>query len=100
MGKQVEDYISQQSGIDLSKVFDQYLRNTDIPVFEYKVSGDQLSYRWTGAIPGFNMPMRVMIGDRAVWLKPTSDWQVMKVDRGEIKPDVNLYVTPRRVGAP
>jgi aminopeptidase N len=100
MGKQVEDYISQQSGIDLSKVFDQYLRNTGIPVFEYKVSGDQLSYRWTGAIPGFNMPMRVMIGDRAVWLKPTSDWQAIRVEGGDIKADVNLYVTPRRVGGP
>ncbi|HEY0066603.1 MAG TPA: M1 family metallopeptidase, partial [Flavisolibacter sp.] len=30
--RQVEDYISKQSGKNLSKVFDQYLRTTDIPV--------------------------------------------------------------------
>ena len=99
-GKQVEDYISQQSGVDLSRVFDQYLRNTAIPVFEYKVSGDQLSYRWTGAIAGFDMPMRVMVGDKVVSLRPTSEWQTTTVARGDIKPDVNFYVTPRNVGAP
>jgi aminopeptidase N len=63
-GKQVEDYISRQAGVDLSKVFDQYLRNSNVPVFEYKVSGDRLSYRWSGAIAGFDMPMRVIVGKR------------------------------------
>lgn len=38
-GKEVEDYISKQSGIDFSKVFDQYLRTTQIPVLEYEVKG-------------------------------------------------------------
>jgi len=28
MGKQVEDYISAQAGMNLSKVFDQYLRTS------------------------------------------------------------------------
>ena len=30
-GQQVEDYISRQSGIDLSKVFQQYLTTTKMP---------------------------------------------------------------------
>src|SRR5216683_666259 len=34
-GRQVQDYISRESGIDLSKVFAQYLSTTRIPVFEY-----------------------------------------------------------------
>ena len=29
-GKQVEDYISKNAGIDLSKIFDEYLRTTKI----------------------------------------------------------------------
>ncbi len=48
---QVEAYIIHQSGIDLSKTFDQYLRTTQIPVFAYKLSaagatGSTLSYQW------------------------------------------------------
>ena len=40
--KQVEDYIIQKSGKDLSKVFDQYLRTTQIPVLELKAEGDKI----------------------------------------------------------
>jgi aminopeptidase N len=37
--KQIESYMSEQSGKDLSKIFDQYLRTTTIPVLEYKLTG-------------------------------------------------------------
>ena len=58
-------------------VFDQYLRTTMIPVFEYKVEGTTLSYRWTNAIPGFNMPIKVGTRNRWQTLTPTTDWKVM-----------------------
>ena len=32
--EQIESYISKKAGIDLSKVFDQYLRTTEIPGIE------------------------------------------------------------------
>src|SRR5256885_7357624 len=46
MGKQVEDYISRQARVRLGKVFDQYLRTTMVPTFEYRITGDTLVYRW------------------------------------------------------
>jgi aminopeptidase N len=33
--KQIEDYLSQEVGIDLSSFFNQYLRDTRIPTLEY-----------------------------------------------------------------
>jgi len=57
--KQIENYISTQSKINFSKVFDQYLRNSSIPVLEYKQDGNKLSYRYTGCIKGFTMPLKV-----------------------------------------
>jgi aminopeptidase N len=44
--KQVEDYISKESGMDFKKVFDQYLRGTKIPVLHLQVKGNTLKYRW------------------------------------------------------
>ena len=41
-GRQVTDYVSRQAGIDLSKVFQQYLTTTMIPVLEYRVDGRTL----------------------------------------------------------
>ncbi|HEX4851496.1 MAG TPA: M1 family metallopeptidase, partial [Puia sp.] len=57
--KQIEDYISKASGINFSKVFDQYLRTTKIPVLEYKTKDHELFYRWTNCVKGFNMPVDV-----------------------------------------
>src|SRR5438105_8886333 len=54
-GKQVEDYISREAGIGLSKVFAQYLSTTKIPVFEHRVQvaergGGMLSYHWANVV--------------------------------------------------
>src|SRR5215213_1410980 len=42
--EQIESYISTRAGIDLSRVFDQYLRTTNIPLLKYKLDGKTLSF--------------------------------------------------------
>src|SRR4029434_8504452 len=66
MGKQVEDYLSAHSRMNLTMVFDQYLRTTMVPTFEYRIAGDTLSYRWANVVPGFDMPIRVTL-DWPTW---------------------------------
>jgi aminopeptidase N len=92
--KQVEDYISQKSGIDLSKVFDQYLRTTKIPAFTYKVEGNKLVYRWTNVVPGFDMPVRVAVDGKTVELKPTEADQTYNASEPikSVEVDRNYYV--------
>jgi len=101
MGKQIEEYIAKQSGVDLTKVFDQYLRTAQIPVFEYKLEGTTLSYRWTGVVPGFNMPLKVKTSAAGFTLiHPTESWQTATValaDSAEFAVDRNFYVDARRV---
>ncbi len=90
-GKQVENYISKKSGIDLSKIFDQYLRTIRIPVFEYKLNGSQLSYRWNNCVPGFNMSLKLDDGTK---LYPTEKWKTktIKSIKDEIFVDKNFYI--------
>jgi len=84
---QVENYMSRQSGIDLSKVFQQYLTTTMVPVLEYRAANGALSYRWQNVVPGFAMPVRA----NGVWLKPTSEWKSgLKGD--SLTVDKNFYV--------
>jgi aminopeptidase N len=95
-GRQVEDYISRAAGIDLSKVFAQYLTTTKIPVFEYRVQGSTLSYHWANVVPGFDMPVRVSIpGLGTRLLRPTEAWQTLDATprAGELSVDENFYVT-------
>ena len=76
-GRQVKDYMSKQAGIDLSRIFAQYLTTTLVPVFEYTIAGKTLKYRWSNVVPGFAMPLRVTLADGAPYtvLHPTEVWQ-------------------------
>ena len=65
---------------DLTPIFDQYLRRTDLPTLElaFDAAAGTVAYRWRADERGFAMPTRA--GDPANWqmLRPTTDWQVMK----------------------
>jgi aminopeptidase N len=92
--KQIEDYISQKSGKDLSKVFDQYLRDIRVPSLEYSFKGNSLRYRWTNVVDGFNMPVKVKIGQgKDQFITPSTDWKTIKVkDAKTLVVDRNFYV--------
>jgi len=90
--KQIEDYISAHAKKDFSKVFDQYLRTTKIPVLEYKTGTNEFSYRWTNCVAGFNMPVK-LIGGKKQWLHPTEQWQSTKMKGVEnFAVDENFYI--------
>ena len=56
--------------MSLSKVFDQYLRTTKIPVLEYQLEGSRLSYRWSNVVPGFDMPVKATTSPGTLTLDP------------------------------
>ena len=99
--KDVEKYIIRQSGKDLSKIFEQYLRTINIPQLEYKVKGKMVSYRWNNCVPGFKMPVKISFGQKYQWVKPTEKWQTIHLAawyNGEsFSPDNNFYITTKKV---
>jgi len=68
--EQIESYITRKAGIDFSKVFDQYLRTTKIPLLKYKTDGKTVSYSYERVVKGFAMPIRVTINGRDVAITP------------------------------
>jgi aminopeptidase N len=90
--KQIENYISEKMGYDLSTFFDQYLRTTNIPVFEYKLSDGLLQYKWTNVVDGFKMPIEIYVGDEKIKLNPTQKIKSINVKSEEIRLDKNYYV--------
>ena len=95
--KQIEDYISTQSGIDFSTVFNQYLRDIRIPELEYKIKDGKLFYRWSNVVADFNMSINIFIDGEIKRLKPTSKWKTMPTNASEITIDKNFYVTSKQV---
>ncbi len=91
--QQVENYISKKSGIDFSKVFDQYLRTTQIPELEYKKENDHIFYRWTNCVSGFNMPVKIYDEDgKLIFIHPTQQYKQAPADLKDIKVDENFYI--------
>ncbi|MBV9880424.1 MAG: M1 family metallopeptidase [Gemmatirosa sp.] len=103
-GAQVQAYMSEHAGMDLSKVFRQYLTTTRIPTLEYRVDAAAIAYRWADVVPGFDMPVRASVGGGAMQLlRPTSEWQTVALAAGAprtLKVDDSFYVVARDVAAP
>lgn len=95
--KQIENYISDKMGYDLSTFFDQYLRTTNIPVFEYKLNDGLLEYKWTNVVDGFKMPLDVFVGDEKIRLNPTQETKSIDVKSEKIRLDKNYYVNINKV---
>jgi len=107
--QEVEQYISKKAGIDFSKVFDQYLRTTQIPTLEYYYTADtkdksksNLFFRWTTCVPGFNMPLKINVSkSEQVSIMPTEAWKsvTIKLKDGTNIINPNFYInwkqTPR-----
>lgn len=92
--KQVEDYMAKSLNLNLTPFFNQYLRDTRIPVFEYLVKDGTLVYRWANCIRGFEMPVKVWIDGKEKVLKAKTQPQTEKLDAqtATIKVDPNFYV--------
>ena len=82
---QVEDYISKNAGFDYSKVYDQYLRTTQIPKLEFYFSPDnkQVFYRYTECVPGFNLPLTFKKEKTKVKIVPGTEWKSYSLKNGE-----------------
>ena len=97
---QIEQYMSQQAGMNLQPVFDQYLRDTRIPVLEYRLTKGVAEYRWNNCKTDFTMPVRVCLDDANQYRKllPTTKWQTIDAKNARsLNVDANYYVTVRQV---
>nr|WP_246020092.1 M1 family metallopeptidase [Muriicola soli] len=96
--QQVENYLSEKTGIDLTAFFEQYLRTAMIPVLEYRVSEDSVTYRYTNIVSDFDMPVRVFIEEKEHWLFPEKNWKTEQLEKAEsLVFDKNIYVQPLEV---
>jgi len=97
--KDVEAYFSLKSRIDLSTIFDQYLRSIKIPELEYKIKDNRIFYRWTNSVKGFSMPVK--FDSPLEWITPATEWQNIVLPVGytskELVADKNFYISVKKV---
>lgn len=93
--QQIESYLSEKIGRDLTPVFNQYLRDTRIPTLEYFFKNNQLGYRWANSVANFNLPVKVFLNGTAQILEPNNEWKMLPLGTTEkptLEVDNNYYV--------
>lgn len=75
MTEDVVEFFNQKTGLNLTPVFNQYLRHADLPTLELEFREGRVAYRWKADEPGFAMPVRVGTRDHWQTIQPTQEWQ-------------------------
>jgi len=77
-GQQIINYINEKLEKELTYFFNQYLKNKEIPEFQYNLQKEgrnyTLIYRWN-AIPEFDMPILINTGLKDFWIYPNFEWK-------------------------
>lgn len=76
--QQIENFMSQKLNLDLSLIFDQYLRQTNPPTLSIKEKGNRVLYRWEKCIPNFEMPLVTDKGQFNI----TTEWTELPAEIG------------------
>lgn len=91
---QIENFISEKSGINLSQFWEQYLRTTMIPKLEYAIDGSTLKFRYIDIVEDFDMPVQVNVNQTTDWIYPTADWKTQSFDTSisDFEVDRDFYI--------
>ncbi|MBL7700180.1 MAG: M1 family metallopeptidase [Chitinophagaceae bacterium] len=87
------------SGRDFSKVFDQYLNTTNVPLFEYFIKGDSLNFHWTNCVEAFDLPLKISFSrGKEFFIYPETSWKAVRINNNEseLSIDPNFYIQTRR----
>ena len=85
----VVNFFNTESKMNLTPIFDQYLRYKKIPGLEIKVVKNKLEYQWKTDVADFNMPIDIKIDGKEIRLEPTnkakkSKFKVKNIDDVEV----------------
>ena len=116
--KQIENYILNRIGVKIgydgvvNRFFDQYLRDSRIPVFEYTIdcsdinNNCKMGYEWGNVVENFKMPIEVIIDGENTFLFADDKIKWLEIDyknhiyqntmKSPVKINNNYYVFSRK----
>jgi aminopeptidase N len=73
-------FFNKESKMNLTPIFNQYLRYATIPDLLLRINNNKLESKWNASVPDFNMPYDIKINGKEIRIYPTNNWT-----RSEIK---------------
>lgn len=92
--QQVVDFFNKESGINLTPVFNQYLRYTTIPKLEIRQNGSNFELRWKTEEPKFEMPIELIVKGKKIRVNGTNEWTKIEAkikSISDVEPNKNAF---------
>jgi aminopeptidase N len=94
-------FFNRESGLNLTPVFNQYLRYATIPSLVLKQGKNKLEYKWQTTEPNFTMPIDILVDGKKMRIEPTNDFQtatfkVCKKTKVEVETD-RFFIDVKRI---
>jgi aminopeptidase N len=88
-------YFNEKLGMELTPIFEEYLRHDDVPVLELRFdeTAGSVAYRWKAHEAAFVMPIGVGTPDHWQIIEPTASWQTLTtpITKDEFQIPADLY---------
>lgn len=75
----VINFFNTESGLNLTPIFNQYLRYTTIPELLIRINKNKLEYRWNASESNFNMPIDIKVNGKQIRIQPTLEWHISNI---------------------
>ena len=77
-------FFNAASGINLTPIFNQYLRYKSIPIIEFRQNKKTIQYRWNCDVTDFNMPVDIEYKRETIRLSPSTQWKKLNLKAGKL----------------
>lgn len=71
-------FFNQESSMNLTSIFNQYLSYKKIPALELKLNKKKLEFQWKTDVTDFNMPIDLKVNGKEIRIEPTNKWKKSK----------------------
>jgi aminopeptidase N len=71
-------FFNQESSMNLTPIFNQYLNYKKIPALELKLNKKKLEFQWKTDVSDFNMPIDIKVNGKEIRIEPTNKWKKSK----------------------
>ncbi|WP_396147204.1 M1 family metallopeptidase [Flavobacterium sp.] len=71
-------FFNQESSMNLTPIFNQYLSYKKIPAIEIKLNKKKLEFQWKTDVSDFNMPIDIKVNGKEIRIEPTNKWKKSK----------------------
>jgi aminopeptidase N len=75
----VVNFFNFKSEMDLTSIFNQYLRYNSIPNLVLRINKNKLEYRWESTEKNFTMPIDIKVNGKEIRIQPIKEWQFSKI---------------------